>query len=90
MTGYTSIVPFSNPFIRIHNNYQFAYQLVQSRGNHSLRYGAEVRTTKIDLDDWNTPNGNFTFTGRYTGNAIADINPDDVESGGTKPKQDTH
>ncbi len=67
------IVPFSNPFIRIHNNWQYAYQLVQSRGNHSLRYGAEVRTTKIDLDDWNTPNGNFTFTGRYTGNAVADI-----------------
>ncbi|MCC6992047.1 MAG: TonB-dependent receptor, partial [Acidobacteria bacterium] len=73
VTGYTSIVPFSNPFIRIHNNYQFAYQLVQSRGNHSLRYGAELRTTKIDLDDWNTPNGNFTFTGRYTGNAVADM-----------------
>jgi hypothetical protein len=46
---------------------------VQSRGNHSMRYGGEVRTTKIDLDDWNTPNGNFTFTGRYTGNAIADL-----------------
>ena len=64
-----AIVPFSNPFIRIHNNWQYAYQLVQSRGNHSMRYGGEVRTTKIDLDDWNTPNGNFTFTGRYTGNA---------------------
>ena len=73
VTGYTPILPFSNPFIRIHNNYQFAYQFVQSRGNHSLRYGTEVRTTKIDLDDWNTPNGNFTFTGRYTGNAIADL-----------------
>jgi outer membrane receptor protein involved in Fe transport len=38
-----------------------------------MRYGGEVRTTGIDLDDWNTPNGNFTFTGRYTGNAIADM-----------------
>ncbi|MFN2444042.1 MAG: TonB-dependent receptor domain-containing protein [Vicinamibacterales bacterium] len=73
VTGYSAIVPFSNPFIRIHNNWQYAYQLVQSRGDHSLRYGAEVRTTKIDLDDWNTPNGSFTFTGRYTGNAIADL-----------------
>lgn len=73
VTGYSSIVPFSNPFVRIHNNWQYAYQLVQSRGNHSLRYGGEARTTRIDLDDWNTPNGNFTFTGRYTGNAIADM-----------------
>lgn len=73
VTGYSAIVPFSNPFIRIHNNWQYAYQLVQSRGNHSLRYGGEARTTRIDLDDWNTPNGNFTFTGRYTGNAIADL-----------------
>lgn len=73
VTGYTAIVPFSNPFIRIHNNWQYAYQLVQSRGDHSLRYGGEVRTTAIDLDDWNTPNGSFTFTGRYTGNAVADL-----------------
>jgi hypothetical protein len=73
VTGYSAISPFSNPFIRIHNNWQYAYQLVQSRGNHSMRYGAEVRTTRIDLDDWNTPNGNFTFTGRYTGNAVADM-----------------
>ncbi len=73
VTGYNAITPFSNPFIRIHNNWQYAYQLVQTRGNHSMRYGAEVRTTKIDLDDWNTPNGNFTFTGRYSGNAIADM-----------------
>jgi outer membrane receptor protein involved in Fe transport len=73
VTGYAAIVPFSNPFIRIHNNWQYAYQLVQTSGNHSMRYGGEVRTTKIDLDDWNTPNGNFTFTGRYTGNAVADL-----------------
>ncbi len=73
VTGYSSITPFSNPFIRIHNNWQYAYQLVQSRGEHSMRYGGEVRTTGIDLDDWNAPNGNFTFTGRYTGNAIADM-----------------
>jgi len=73
VTGYTPILPFTNPFIRIHNNWQFAYQLVHSRGNHSMRYGSEVRTTRIDLDNWNTPNGNFTFTGRYTGNAVADM-----------------
>lgn len=73
VTGYTPILPFTNPFIRIHNNWQYAYQLVQGVKSHSLRYGAEVRTTKIDLDNTNTPNGNFTFTGRYTGNAIADL-----------------
>ncbi|MFN2447798.1 MAG: carboxypeptidase regulatory-like domain-containing protein [Vicinamibacterales bacterium] len=73
VTGYTGITPNNNPFIRTHKNWQASYVLAQGLGSHSVKFGGEARTQFMKLDDWFNPQGQFTFTGRYTGNAVADM-----------------
>lgn len=73
LTGYSPVNPNNNPFIRNHNLRQLSYVLAQSLGNHSIKLGGEVRTQQMALDDWRNPQGTFTFTGRYAGNAFADF-----------------
>ncbi len=73
LTGYSSVNPFSNPFIRLHNLYQGSYALTQNKGNHGLKYGATYRRFTMDISDSNTPQGNLAFTGQFTGNAVADL-----------------
>lgn len=73
VTGYTGITTHNNPFIRTHKNWQASYVLAQSLGAHSLKFGGEARTQFMKLDAWFNPQGQFTFTGRYTGNGVADM-----------------
>jgi outer membrane receptor protein involved in Fe transport len=73
VTGITGVTPNQNPFIRTHKNWQGSYVLAQGLGAHSVKTGGEFRTQKMKLDDWFNPQGQFTFTGRYSGNAIADM-----------------
>lgn len=72
-TGFSTVNPNNNPFIRDHNLRQLSYVLAQSLGNHSIKLGGEVRTQQMALDDWRNPQGTFTFTGRYSGNAFGDF-----------------
>jgi len=73
VTGYSAVTPFTNPFIRLHNLGQAAYTIIQNRGEHSIKGGFEYRSFAMDIEDSNTPEGIFTFTGRYTGDAVADL-----------------
>jgi outer membrane receptor protein involved in Fe transport len=73
VTGYSGVTPFTNPFIRLHRLGQAAYTIIQNRGEHSIKSGFEYRSFAMDIQDSNTPEGIFTFTGRYTGDAIADL-----------------
>jgi len=73
LTGYTSVSVNSNPFIRIHHLWQFAYQLTHNMGAHSLRYGAEYRHYRMNIIDDNTTQGSFNFNGQYSKNSIADL-----------------
>lgn len=73
LTGFGNVNPNNNPFIRNHNLRQVSYVLAQSLGDHSVKLGGEVRTQQMALDDWRNPQGTFTFTGRYTGNAFGDF-----------------
>jgi len=73
LTGYSSVNPNNNPFIRTHNFRQASYVLAQGLGKHSIKLGGDVRTQQMALDDWRNPQGTFTFTGRYTGNAFGDF-----------------
>ncbi len=73
VTGYSGVTPFTNPFIRLHDLGQAAYTLIHNRGDHAIKGGFEFRRYSMDIQDSNTPEGIFTFTGRYTGNAIADL-----------------
>jgi hypothetical protein len=73
LTGFSSVNPNNNPFIRTHNLRQLSYVLAQSYGSHSIKAGGEARTQQMALDDWRNPQGTFTFTGRYTGQAVGDF-----------------
>ena len=73
LTGFSPINPNNNPFIRTHNLRQVSYVLAQNAGTHSIKAGGEVRTQQMALDDWRNPQGTFTFTGRYSGNAMGDF-----------------
>ncbi len=73
LTGFSPINPNNNPFIRTHNLRQVSYVLAQNARNHSVKVGGEVRTQQMALDAWRNPQGTFTFTGRYTGNAMGDF-----------------
>jgi hypothetical protein len=42
-------------------------------GAHSIKFGGEVRRDQIKVSFINRPNGDFTFSTQYTGNAAADF-----------------
>ena len=73
LSGYQGITPFTNPFIRLHKLWQVAYAVTHNVENHSVRLGGEYRHFRMDIVDDSNPEGSFTFTGRYTGNSVADL-----------------
>ena len=73
LTGYTGMTPFSNAFTRTDRLWQGAYVLTHVTGNHSVRIGGEYRHYYNSIVNDINPEGTFTFTGQYTGNAIADL-----------------
>jgi len=42
-------------------------------GRHAYKFGGELRRDQIFVSFINRPNGDYTFTGQYTGNAAADF-----------------
>jgi outer membrane receptor protein involved in Fe transport len=62
--------PFAN---RVNNVVSFSDDLAWIRGRHSFKFGGEIRRDQINVVYINRPNGDFTFTGQYTGNAAADF-----------------
>ncbi|HLJ16410.1 MAG TPA: TonB-dependent receptor [Bryobacteraceae bacterium] len=70
-TGYTSIG--SNGLTQGDkiNNYELADSLSWIKGGHSLKFGAEVRQSRMFLDSDNGPRGSFTFAASWT----AALNP---------------
>lgn len=69
------------------NNYELADSLAWTRGGHALKFGAEVRQSRMFLDSDNGPRGSFGFAASWTaalnpstgnpvvgsGNAVADF-----------------
>jgi outer membrane receptor protein involved in Fe transport len=73
LSGYQGITPFTNPFIRLHKLWQVAYAVTHNKEDHAIRIGGEYRHFRMDIVDDSNPEGSFTFTGRYTGNSVADL-----------------
>jgi hypothetical protein len=48
------------------NNYELADSFSWVRGGHSLKFGAEVRQSRVFLDSDNGPRGSFTFGPNWT------------------------
>jgi hypothetical protein len=53
------------------NNYELADSLSWTRGSHALKFGAEVRQSRMFLDSDNGPRGSFGFAASWT----AALNP---------------
>jgi Carboxypeptidase regulatory-like domain len=70
-TGYTTIG--SNGLTQGNriNSYQLADSFSWVRGGHSMKFGAEVRQSRVFLDSDNSPRGSFTFAASWT----AAVNP---------------
>jgi len=63
----------TNAQIRFDNTWHWYDMLAVTRGNHQMKMGGEFRTLMLNVIAGGTPNGSFTFDGRYSGNAFADL-----------------
>jgi hypothetical protein len=74
VTGFFSAGDAQQPFAnRINNVVAFTDDLTWVKGQHSLKFGGELRRDRIRVTFINRPNGDYTFSGQYTGNAAADF-----------------
>jgi len=74
VTGYSSIgtTGFSAQD-RKDNTWHWYDMLAVTKGNHQMKIGGEVRTYFLNIFIDSSPNGNFTFDGRYSNQPFADM-----------------
>jgi hypothetical protein len=74
LTGFFSTGDAQQPFAtRANNVFSITDELTWVSGTHSLKFGGELRRDQIKVSFINRPNGDFTFSGQYTGTAAADF-----------------
>ena len=62
------------PFVeRVNNVFQFTDDFTFISGRHSWKFGVDVRRDHMKIAFINRPNGDLTFSGGATGNAMADF-----------------
>jgi outer membrane receptor protein involved in Fe transport len=73
-TGATSLGDPQQPFVeRVNNVFQFTDDFTYLTGRHSWKFGLDVRREQMKIAFINRPNGDLTFSGGITGNAMADF-----------------
>jgi len=74
VTGFFTTGDAQQPFATRENNvFGVTDDLTWITGPHSFKFGGEIRRDQIKVSFINRPNGDFTFTGQYSGNAAADF-----------------
>jgi hypothetical protein len=74
VTGFFTLGDAQQPFAkRINKVAQLTDEFTLLKGRHSWKFGLDIRREQIELAFINRPNGDFTFSGQYTGNAGADF-----------------
>ncbi len=75
VSGFFNLGDAQQPFVkRVNEVFQFSDDFTWSRGNHGLKFGADVRKEHMVIAFINRPNGDLTFNGAAaTGNAAADF-----------------
>src|SRR5262249_50154565 len=74
VTGFFTSGDAQQPFAtRLNNVFGVTDDLTWVSGAHSFKFGGEVRRDQIKVAFINRPNGDFTFSGQYTGSAAADF-----------------
>ncbi len=72
-TGFASIGNAATNWFQFDTTWQGADSLTYTHGAHTIIVGAELRKLITSRAAVNNPNGLFSFTGAYTGNAEADF-----------------
>jgi len=72
--GYTGLgEPGSMPNFKLSQVHQYLNNLSWNRGNHSLRFGSDIRYNRSDADIGTNTHGVFTFDGQFTNISFADF-----------------
>ncbi len=72
--GYSNVGGYINAYTASNQPmWDFADSVTWVRGNHTFGFGAEYRTWKLNRDLADNFLGNFTFSGDFTGNPVADM-----------------
>ncbi len=74
ISGFNGFGDSQQPFVKRENKvFQFSDDLTYTRGQHSMKFGADARREGMYIAFINRPNGDFTFNGVKTGSAAADF-----------------
>jgi hypothetical protein len=74
VTGFFTTGDAQQPFAnRANNVFGFTDDVNVVSGRHSMKLGGELRRDQIKVTFINRPNGDYTFTSTYSGNAAADF-----------------
>jgi outer membrane receptor protein involved in Fe transport len=94
IAGFFSLGDPQQPFVeRVNNVFQFTDDFTYIAGRHSWKFGVDVRREQMKIAFINRPNGDITFAGSITGNALADFllgRPSQVRATTTQAVQDGH
>lgn len=63
----------TQPWFLTVNTFQWYDGITWVRGAHTLKAGADIRRTRSDVTFNTHGNGNYTFTGQFTGDGFADF-----------------
>jgi outer membrane receptor protein involved in Fe transport len=73
VTGYDSLGKTNLPTDRVDTNYQVIPSLTYNHGRHTVKFGGDANNySTMRLNNGNGL-GTYTFTGQYSGNAVADL-----------------
>jgi hypothetical protein len=74
VSGFFTLGDPQQPFVERKNDvFQFADDFTWIKGRHSLKFGIDIRREQMKIAFINRPNGDMTFTGQLSGNALADF-----------------
>jgi outer membrane receptor protein involved in Fe transport len=74
VSGFFTLGDPQQPFVERKNDvYQFADDVTWLTGRHSFKLGTDIRTEHMEIAFINRPNGDMTFNGQLSGNALADF-----------------
>ena len=74
ISGFPTLGDPQQPFVQRNNDvYQFTDDFSWLRGRHSMKFGVDVRKEHMYIAFINRPNGDYTFSGAISGNAMADF-----------------
>ena len=74
ISGFPTLGDPQQPFVQRNNDvYQFTDDFSWLKGKHSMKFGVDWRQEHMFIAFINRPNGDYTFSGAITGNALADF-----------------